>query len=196
MKATFFATQAELRRWFVQNHKTASELLLGFYKVGSGKPSVTWQQTVDEALCFGWIDGVRKRIDDQSYTIRFTPRRPNSIWSAVNIKRAGELKELGRMKPAGLKAFEGRNPQRAQLYSGEQRTVAWPPALAKQFKQDKPAWAFFSKQPPGYRKTITWWVVSAKREETQFKRLERLIEMSAAGQRVDLIDPFGRKSNG
>lgn len=191
MKPVFFATQAELRRWFVQNHKTARELLLGFYKVGSGKLSVTWQQTVDEALCFGWIDGVRKRIDDQSYTIRFTPRRANSIWSAVNIKRAGELKELGRMKPAGLKAFEGRDPKRAQQYSGEQRSVAWPPALEKGFKRNKAAWAFFNKQPPGYRKTIGWWVVSAKREETQLKRLARLIEMSAAGQRVDLIKPFG-----
>lgn len=192
MKPIFFATQAELRRWFSKNHKTAKELLLGYYKVGSGKPSVTWPQTVDEALCFGWIDGVRKSIDGESYTIRFTPRRARSIWSAVNIKRAGELKELGLMKPAGLKTFEQRDPKRAQLYSSEQRTVAWPPTLEKQFKQNKPAWAFFSEQPPGYRKTISWWVISAKKEETQQKRLARLIEMSAAGKRIDLMAPFGK----
>lgn len=192
MKPIFFATPAELRRWFSQNHKTAKELLIGYYKVGSGRPSVTWQQTVDEALCFGWIDGVRRGIDSESYTIRFTPRRTKSIWSAVNIKRVGELTKLGRMKPAGLKAFEARDPKRANLYSGEQRGVAWPAKLEKQFKANKAAWAFFSEQPAGYRKTIGWWVVSAKKEETQQKRLARLIEMSAAGQRVNLIDPFGK----
>jgi uncharacterized protein YdeI (YjbR/CyaY-like superfamily) len=191
VKPIFFATQAELRKWFNKNHKTAEELLLGYYKVGSGQPSVTWPQSVDEALCFGWIDGVRRSIDAESYTIRFTPRRTRSIWSAVNIKRAGELKELGLMKPAGLKAFEGRDPQRAQLYSSEQRTVAWPPALEKQFKRNKAAWEFFGKQPPSYRKTIGWWVVSAKKEETQQKRLARLTEASAASQRIDLLDPYG-----
>jgi uncharacterized protein YdeI (YjbR/CyaY-like superfamily) len=192
MKPVFFAKPAELRRWFSQNHKKAKELLIGYYKVGSGKPSVTWQQTVDEALCFGWIDGVRRGIDSESYTIRFTPRRAKSIWSAVNIKRVGELTKLGRMKPAGLNAFEARDPKRANLYSGEQRGVAWPAKLEKQFKANKAAWAFYSEQPAGYRKTIGWWVVSAKKEETQQKRLARLIEMSAAGQRVDLIAPFGK----
>lgn len=194
MKPVFFVTPSELRKWFTKNHKTAKELRLGYYKVGSGKPSVTWAESVDQALCFGWIDGVRKGIDAQSYTIRFTPRRPDSHWSAVNLKRVEELKAAGLMKPAGLKAYEGRDPARSQQYSGEQRQVELPVTLAKQFQRHKAAWAFFSSQPPGYRRTITWWVISAKKEETQQKRLARLIEVSAAGQRVDLLSPFGRKA--
>lgn len=194
MKPTFFATPADLRKWFTKNHKTAEELLLGYYKVGSGKPSVTWPESVDQALCFGWIDGIRKSVDSQSYTIRFTPRRKGSHWSLVNLKRVEELKTLGLMKPAGLKAHEERDVAKSQQYSFEQRQVAWPPALEARFQQNKKAWAFFNQQPPGYRKTLTWWVASAKKEETQLKRLARLIEVSAAGERIDLMSPLGKKA--
>jgi uncharacterized protein YdeI (YjbR/CyaY-like superfamily) len=145
---------------------------------------------VDQALCFGWIDGIRKGIDEHSYMNRITPRRPNSIWSAVNIKRIGELDVLGLLQPAGRAAFEQRNPARAGLYSSEQRKVELPPSLAARFKKSKAAWAQFNAQPAGYRKTITWWVVSAKREETQLKRLARVIEVSGRGRRVDLLKPF------
>jgi uncharacterized protein YdeI (YjbR/CyaY-like superfamily) len=186
----FFEKPADLRKWLTKNHKTAKELWVGMYKTRSGKPSITWPQVVDEALCFGWIDGIRKGIDEHSYMNRITPRRPNSIWSAVNIKRVGELDGLGRLRPAGRAAFEGRNLARAGLYSSEQRKVELPPALAARFKKSKAAWAHFNVQPAGYRKTITWWVVSAKREETQLKRLARVIEVSSRGKRVDLLKPF------
>lgn len=189
-KPIYFAKPADLRKWFANNHKTAAELWLGYYKVGSGKASVTWQQSVDQALCYGWIDGIRKGIDAQSYMIRFTPRRANSIWSAVNLKRIKELDELGLLKPPGRKAYEQRDPAKANVYSSEQRGAELPPALQARFKKNKAAWAHFCAQPAGYRKTITWWVVSAKREETQLKRLARLIEVSERGKRVDLLRPF------
>ncbi|QYK51524.1 MAG: YdeI/OmpD-associated family protein [Anaerolineales bacterium] len=151
---------------------------------------------MDEVLCFGWIDGIRKGIDADSYTNRITPRRKGSHWSAINLKRVEELKALGLMKPAGLKAYEERDPAKSQRYSNEQRQIAWPPALESQFKKNKKAWAYFNAQPAGYRKTITWWVISAKREDTQHKRLSRLIELSAAGQRMDLMSPFGKSQSG
>lgn len=192
MKPVFFRNPAELRKWLTKNHATADELWVGMYKKHTGKPSVTWPQVVDEVLCFGWIDGIRKSIDAESFTNRITPRRKNSMWSAINLKRVEELKALGLMQPAGLRAYEERDPSRSQQYSGEQQQVSFTPALEKQFKKSKKAWDFFASQPPSYRKTITWWVISAKREETQQKRLSRLIELSAAEQRLDLTAPFGK----
>ncbi|UYN92174.1 MAG: YdeI/OmpD-associated family protein [Anaerolineales bacterium] len=191
MKPVFFETQAALRKWLMKNHKTADELWVGMYKKHTGKPSITWLQVVDEVLCFGWIDGIRKGIDADSFTNRITPRRKGSHWSAVNLKRVLELQAEGRMTPAGMKAYEERDPAKSQQYSNEQRGMAWPPVLEARFKKSKQAWAHFNAQPPGYRKTITWWVISAKREETQMKRLARVIEVSAAGGRVDLGSPFG-----
>ena len=151
---------------------------MGFYKKGSGRPSITWPEAVDEALCFGWIDGVRKGVDDDSYMIRFTPRTKTSTWSAVNIKRAKELIEMGRMRRAGLRAFEKRSEERSAIYSYERQNAALPPKYEKRVRANKEAWAFFSAQPPSYRKAVAWWIISAKREETQLKRLAKLIEDS------------------
>jgi uncharacterized protein YdeI (YjbR/CyaY-like superfamily) len=185
VKPTFFATPTELREWLARNHATASELLVGFYKRGSGKPSITWQELVDEELCFGWIDGVRKGIDDVSYSNRITPRKPRSTWSAINIARAKELIALGRMRPAGLKAFERRTDERSAIYSYEQRTKArLDPEAERAFRANKKAWAFFEGQPPSYRRAGTWWVISAKREETRQKRLATLIRDSQNGRTV------------
>jgi uncharacterized protein YdeI (YjbR/CyaY-like superfamily) len=184
MNPKFFKTPAALRKWFATHHSSATEQWIGFYKKDSGKASITWPQSVDEALCFGWIDGVRKRIDDVSYMIRFTPRRPRSIWSAVNIKRANELSGQGLMTSAGLKAFAAREDARSGIYAYEQRSPELLDEYAKKLKQNAAAWKFFQSQPPGYRKLMNWWIVSAKREETRLKRLERLIELSAAAQRV------------
>ena len=184
MKPTFFATPAAFRKWLTSNHEKAKELLVGYYKKGSGKPSMTWPESVDQALCFGWIDGVRKSIDEDSYTIRFTPRRPNSIWSAVNIKKAEVLIEQGLMQPAGRRAFDARDPAKTNRYSFEQQNIAFDADTEKRFKSNKRAWSFFEAQPPGYRKIATFWVMSAKQEATRAKRLARLIETSAAGLRI------------
>lgn len=194
MKPVFFESPAALRKWLAKNHKSADELWVGMYKKHTGKPSITWPQVVDEVLCFGWIDGIRKSIDADSYTNRITPRRKGSHWSAVNLKRVLELQAEGRMTPAGMKAYEERDPAKSQQYSSEQQGVALPATLEARFKKNKQAWTFFNQQPPGYRKTILWWVASAKREDTQIKRLQRLIEVSAAGARVDLGSPFGGKA--
>lgn len=182
MKPTFFKTQSDFRRWFEKHHDTSRELLVGFYKKGSGHPSITWPESVDEALCFGWIDGIRRSIDDISYTIRFTPRRPISIWSTVNIKRAQQLIEQGSVDPAGLKAFQARKENKSGIYSYEQRTEKLPDVYERRFKKNKTAWAFFQAQPPWYRKTVGWWIVSAKKEETRLKRLATLMEESANGR--------------
>lgn len=183
-KITFFPTAADFRRWLQANHATATELVVGFYKTSSGRPSLTWPASVDQALCFGWIDGIRKRIDDERYTIRFTPRRPTSTWSAVNIRRVKELTKQGLMTPAGLKAFEARKENRSGIYSYEQRTAALPPEYEKVLKKNKAAWTFFQAQPASYRKAVMWWIVSAKQEVTRFKRLAQLIEHSAQGETV------------
>jgi uncharacterized protein YdeI (YjbR/CyaY-like superfamily) len=184
MSPAFFPTAADFRRWLEANHATAAELWVGYFKVGSGKPSLTWPQSVDEALCFGWIDGLRKSIDDTSYKIRFTPRRPRSIWSAVNIKRVEELTRLGLMRPAGLRAFEPRNENRSGIYSYEQRPADLPEPYATILHAKSKAWDFFQAQPPSYRKTISWWILSAKTEPTRLKRLHKLIEESAGGRRL------------
>jgi len=193
VKPTFFATAGELRAWLEENHATATELFVGFYRRGSGKPSITWQELVDEELCFGWIDGVRQGIDDVRYSNRITPRKPRSTWSAINIARANELIRLGRMRPAGLKAFERRTDARSAIYSYEQRTKAkLDPEAERSFRANTKAWAFFQGQPPSYQRAATWWVISAKREETRQKRLATLIGDSARGR---VVGPLRRPSS-
>jgi uncharacterized protein YdeI (YjbR/CyaY-like superfamily) len=184
MKPTFFATPEDFRRWLERHHDKKDELLVGFWKKDSGKPSMTWPESVDEALSFGWIDGVRRRIDDESYSIRFTPRRRGSIWSAVNIRRATELGRLGRMAPAGLRAFEARDEKKSAIYTYEKPPAEFAPADEKTFRANTKAWAYFTAQPPGYRRLATGWVTGAKKEETRARRLAQLIADSANGRRL------------
>jgi uncharacterized protein YdeI (YjbR/CyaY-like superfamily) len=184
MKPAFFPRPSDFRKWLEKNGASAKELLVGFHKKGSGKPSITWPESVDEALCFGWIDGIRRRVDDASYTIRFTPRKPTSIWSAVNIRRVEALAREGRMRPAGVKAFEKRRENRSGIYSYEQRRDRLEEPYASLLRKNEAASRFFEAQPPGYRKLMGWRVVSAKKEETRLKRLEQLIEASARGRRL------------
>ncbi|HWK89064.1 MAG TPA: YdeI/OmpD-associated family protein [Longimicrobium sp.] len=186
----YFATPAEWRAWLEAQHDRESELLVGFHKVGSGRPSITWPQSVDQALCFGWIDGVRRSLGPDAYTIRFTPRKARSTWSAVNIKRFGELREMGLVHPAGLAAFERRTDDNSRIYAYEQRaTAAFDAEQEARFRADQAAWSFFQAQPPGYRRTATFYVISAKQPATRLKRLDRLIADSAAGRRIGLLDP-------
>jgi uncharacterized protein YdeI (YjbR/CyaY-like superfamily) len=187
MNVTYFRSPAHLRKWFAKHHATARELWVGYYKKGSGKPSITWPESVDEALCVGWIDGIRKSVDDCSYTIRFTPRRPGSVWSAVNIRRAQTLVDEGRMQPAGLKAYEARQENRSGIYSYEQRRAQLEEPYESLLRKNDAAWTFFQAQPPGYRKAVSWWVVSAKKEETRLKRLEQLVEDSARGRLISQL---------
>lgn len=184
VKATFFRSPEELRKWFAKNHRSAAELWVGFHKVGSGQPGISWPESVDEALCVGWIDGVRKRIDDASYAIRFTPRRPASTWSAVNVRRIEALEDEGRLQPAGRKAFEARLAEKSGTYSYEQLHGELVEPYAGMLRRNKAAWAFFQAQPPWYRKKAGWWVASAKKEETRLKRLAKLAEESAMGRTV------------
>lgn len=187
---TFFATPAEFRAWLERLHATEPELLVGFHKKGSGLPSITWPESVDQALCFGWIDGVRRSLGETSYTIRFTPRRARSIWSAVNIKRAQELQEQGLMHPAGSAAFAARTEDRSNRYSFEQRgPVELGEAQIEMFRANPPAWEFFQSQPASYRKPAIWWVISAKREATRDRRLATLIDDSAEGRRIRSLTP-------
>jgi uncharacterized protein YdeI (YjbR/CyaY-like superfamily) len=171
----FFAKQSDFRKWLAKNHKKESELLVGFYKIDSGKPSLTWSQSVDEALCFGWIDGVRKSIDKDSYQIRFTQRRPTSIWSAVNIQKMEELTRQGLMQPAGLACFEKRTETKSKIYAFENAEVKFLPGFEKQFRANKKAWDYFQSLAPSYRKPSANWVMSAKQEATKIKRLNELI---------------------
>jgi uncharacterized protein YdeI (YjbR/CyaY-like superfamily) len=184
MKPRFFRRPDDFRGWLEKNHATVSELWIGFYKKDSGKPSITWPESVDEALCFGWIDGLRKRVDEISYKIRFTPRRRGSIWSAINIKRAQELTKEKRMRPAGAQAFEARIENKSGIYSYEQRSAELPEPYAKILKKNKTAWDFFQTQPLSYRKMIGWWIVSAKKEETRSVRMAKLIAASAKRERL------------
>ena len=181
MAPTFFAKQSDFRKWLQKNHKKETELLVGFYKVGSGKPSLTWSQSVDEALCFGWIDGVRKSIDKDSYQIRFTQRKPTSIWSAINIKKIGELTKQGLMQAAGHASFEKRIESKSKIYSYEKDEAKFNRDFQKHFKANKKAWKYFQSIAPSYRKVSTHWVMSAKQESTKRKRLNELIADSAAG---------------
>lgn len=192
---TFFPTQADFRAWLKRDHQRSTELLVGFYRKDSGKPSITYSEALDEALCFGWIDGIRSKLDEASYTVRFTPRRPGSIWSLVNIKRVGELKQLARMQPAGLAAFEKRDEKKSQMYSYERDKSELDSDFEKRFRADKKAWAFFQQQAPSYRRTSIWWVISAKRQETRERRLATLIEVSAASRRLDMLNPKNKQSD-
>jgi uncharacterized protein YdeI (YjbR/CyaY-like superfamily) len=183
-KVHYFRDAAALRAWFVEHAATADELYAGYYKRHTGKPSPTWSESVDEALCFGWIDGVRHSVDADRYTNRFTPRRKGSHWSNVNVAKVEALIAAGRMTPAGLAAFEARSARKTGRASYENRPHALPPEHERTFKAHKEAWAWFSSQPPGYRRTAIWFVVSAVKAETQAKRLQRLIDMSAARRRI------------
>jgi uncharacterized protein YdeI (YjbR/CyaY-like superfamily) len=184
LKPKFFRTPADFRSWLEKNHATAAELWVGFYKKASGKASITWPESVDQALCFGWIDGIRKRVGKISYQIRFTPRRRSSIWSATNIKRARELVRQKQMRPVGLKAFAARIDNKSGIYSYEQRGTDLKQPYTKLLKKNKAAWNFFEIQPPSYRKMIVWWIISAKKEETRMARLAKLISESASGKRL------------
>jgi uncharacterized protein YdeI (YjbR/CyaY-like superfamily) len=181
---TYFASPAAFRKWLAANHAKAKELLVGFHRKGSGPPSITWQESVDEALCFGWIDGVRKRVDETRYTIRFTPRRKRSNWSLINVGRVKELVAQKRMKAAGLAAFAAREKKKTGIYAYENRPSELEEAYAKALRRNAAAWTFFQAQPPSYRKVANWWITSAKKEETRQKRLARLIADSAAGKRI------------
>jgi len=185
VKPKFFATGAEFRAWLEQHHASETELLVGYWKRATGRPSMTWAESVDEALCFGWIDGVRRGIDADSYSIRFTPRQKRSTWSVVNIKRAGELIAEGRMTPAGLAAFEARTDDRSAIYSYEQRKAAELDAEQRaRFEAEPEAWAWFEAAAPSYRRSAIYWVTSAKKPETRERRLATLIADSAAGRKV------------
>jgi uncharacterized protein YdeI (YjbR/CyaY-like superfamily) len=187
MDVVYFASAAEFRAWLERNHESATELWVGYYKKGTGKQSITYPEAVDQALCFGWIDGVRRGVDGERFANRFTPRKPRSNWSAVNIKRVGELMEMGLMRPAGIAAFEKRDQAKSPAYSFEQGSPGFGAELEATFRANAPAWAFFESQAPWYRRTATWWVVSAKREETRRRRLATLIEDSARGERIALV---------
>jgi len=183
MKPQFFATPAELRAWLTAHHAAEKELLVGFRKKASGKPSITWPESVDEALCFGWIDGVRRNIDEQTYSIRFTPRKPTSIWSAINVAKVARLAELGKMTAAGRGAFAARTSERTGVYSFERKEAAQlTPEQEQKLRANAAAAAFFDAQPPWYRRTATHWVISAKREETRARRLDQLLRDSAQGR--------------
>jgi uncharacterized protein YdeI (YjbR/CyaY-like superfamily) len=188
-KPTFFATPANFRAWLEKHHAELEELWVGFYKRDSGKPSITWPESVDCALCFGWIDGVRKSLGEESYMIRFTPRKSTSTWSAINVRRVEALTKDGLMHPSGHAAFTKRSDKKSAIYAYEQRNAAELDAKSeKQFRAIKRAWEFFQSQPPWYRRTATYWVINAKREETKQKRLARLIDDCAHGRKLKHLD--------
>lgn len=192
MTPAYFSTPAAFRRWLTRHHAREAELWVGYYKKGTGVPSITWPESVDEALCFGWIDGVRKTVDEARYMIRFTPRRPGSIWSNVNIAKIQALIAAGRMRPAGIAAFEARSAARSGVYSFERSDEArLETAEAAAFRRERAAWRFFEAQPPGYRRTALHWVTSAKLAETRARRLATLIADSAAGHRIKQLRRSG-----
>lgn len=184
MKPTHFKSPDAFRAWLETNHARASELWVGIYKKDSGKGGLTYAEALDEALCFGWIDGIRKRVDELSFSQRFTPRTPASVWSLINVGNVKRLTKAGRMKPAGLKAFAARSAAKTGVYSFENRPKELSPEMQREFKSDKAAWEFFQKQPPGYRRLAIFRVMSAKRNETRQRRLARLIADSRSGRRL------------
>lgn len=184
IKPTFFATEEDFRKWLLKNHETATELIVGFYKVGSDKPSMSWSQSVDQAICFGWIDGLRKNIDKESYLIRFTPRKPTSIWSAINIKKVEKLTKQGLMHLNGITAFEKRKEHKSKIYSYEKEPVKLSPDFEKKLRANKKAWTFFQSLPPSYHRSAIDWVMSAKQEATSIKRLNELINDNKAGRKI------------
>ena len=187
MEPKFFTSQEKFRQWLEKNHDRANELLLGFHKKDSGKKSVTYPQALDEALCFGWIDGVRKSLDEKSYTIRFTPRKPRSIWSNVNVGHVERLKKEGRMAEPGLKAYALRDPKRTGIYAFENEPREFSPEFEKKFRANKRAWEFFQSEPPSIRKVCISWVMTAKKEETRVRRLDQLIDRAAQGIRSGVL---------
>lgn len=184
MSPKFFSRAELFRKWLMKNHQSHAELIVGYYKVDSGKASLTWPESVDEALCFGWIDGIRRRIDDVSYSIRFTPRKKSSVWSNVNIGRAEAMIAAGRMHPTGLAAYEARVERRCGIYSYEQVTAELDEQYAAQLKLNQAAWKFYQSQSASYRKAVNWWVYSAKQESTRQRRLQQLIEDCADGLKI------------
>lgn len=184
MTVTFFKSAADFRAWLEKNHTRATELWVGFYRKDSGKGGITYAEALDEALCFGWIDGVRKRVDELSYTNRFSPRKPRSIWSVVNTRRAEQLCALGRMSQAGLKAFATRDASRSHSLK---EPIGFDATTEREFRSNKRAWAFFQMQPPGYRRLTTRWIMTARRDQTRISRLERLMAASAKRLRLDLL---------
>jgi len=184
MTPTFFKSRAEFRKWLGKHHAAVRELWVGFYRKSSGKSGITYQDAVDEALCFGWIDGVKKRVDESSYMHRFTPRKAGSIWSVVNTKRAKALVELGLMAPPGLRAFERRDRKKTRQYSYERENPVFDPAIERAFKANAPAWTFFRSQPPGYQRLLTFWIMGAKKDEARLRRLAALVKISAEGKRM------------
>src|ERR1051326_8374436 len=193
-KPRFFTSPAQFRRWLEKNHATTEELVVGFHKKSSGKNSITYPEALDEALCFGWIDGVRRSFDETSYTIRFTPRKPKSIWSLVNVRHVERLMKEGRMHAAGLAAFERRAPERTGIYSFENAPRELSSEYQKEFRRHKKAWEFFQTYPPYLKKQVSYWVMSAKKEETRASRLRRLIESAAKGERIGVL-PSKKKKN-
>lgn len=193
MPVKIFSNASEFRNWLQRNHDKVQELLVGIYNQRASRKSMRYKEALDEALCFGWIDGVRRSVNATTYSIRFTPRQSVSYWSAVNIKRAEELKKLGRMAPVGLAAFENRS-QDSGKYSFENRPSKLDASLEKQFRANQKAWEFFSAQAPWYRRTSNFWVMSAKKEEARMKRLARLIKDSAAGRRIGILTPKSKKT--
>jgi len=189
MKPVFFKSPTDFRDWLARHHADAGELLVGFYRKESGRGGIAYPEALDEALSFGWIDGVRKRLDAEAYTIRFTPRKPGSTWSAVNIARVGELTARGLMQPPGLRVFQERDERKTRQYSYEREQAELHPALDAALRANPKASAFFDAQPPGYRRITAFWVMSAKKEETRARRLAHLIERSASGARIDLLKP-------
>lgn len=181
---TFFQNPAAFRAWLEKNHRTVSELWVGYYKKATGKASVTWEETVDEALCYGWIDGIRRSFDGEAFVIRFTPRKPGSVWSRRNIERVEALKAGGLMKEAGLEAYAHKDVHPDSGYAVRERKAELPDEMIAEFKKHPEAWDFYRSQPPGYRKQTTAWVTSAKREETRHRRLATLIQDSANGLRI------------
>ncbi|MDP3915585.1 MAG: YdeI/OmpD-associated family protein [Bacteroidota bacterium] len=184
MAPIFFANTNEFRKWLEENHQTEKELIVGYYKVGTKKPSMTWSDSVDEALCFGWIDGVRRSVDAEGYCIRFTPRSPKSNWSAVNIAKVEELIRVGKMTPAGLAAFEKRAEARSEIYSYENRPEKFTAEMETRFREKSEAWNYFDIQAPSYKKNIIYWVMSAKQEATRISRLNKLMEACSEGKRL------------
>lgn len=189
----YFPAPQDFRAWLEIHHGTCTELWMGFYKKATGKPSPTWSESVDQALCFGWIDGIRVSIDDERYANRFTPRKPGSNWSAVNLQKVAALAEQGLMMPAGMAAYEARQPEKSQEYSYENRHIPLGPENEAAFRADRRAWEFFESQAPWYQRTAAFWVMSAKRKETRKARLAQLIDDSAAGRRIKQLDQSRRK---
>ena len=183
MKATYFENGKAFRKWLAANHNKAEEIVVGYYKVATGKPSMTWSESVDEALCYGWIDGIRRSVDEERYTIRFTPRRPKSKWSKVNVEKVETLEKQGRMRKPGLAAYALRTAEASGVYSYENK-LDLDAAMKRRFRKNKVAWKNFEAMPPGYQKTAKGWVMSAKREATRERRLATLMECSEAGERI------------